>query len=305
MRKSVNTNYSGTTYHHVGSAHLVDPDGNQIVELHIPDTDKPLSKEGFGCSVAIDGDYILVGACIRKNGGQSGAGSTYLFKRETGAMVKLIDHPNPIVSAHFGYSVALDSNSGLIVIGAPNIGEGKAYLFNLDGEQIGIFDLPDPSSGERFGCSVAIDGYNILIGANSRGAKGAAYLFEYDHENSDNYLTLEPKDIFEDSDFQNNFGSLSDKALFGHSVSLDGNIALIGAPGQNATSDVVVATAGESYAFDIYSGKLTAIYRNPDPVKNDYFGGSVKLLGDAVLIGARNKMFEKVAAGAAYLFSTH
>jgi hypothetical protein len=87
--------------------------------------------------------------------------------------------------------------------------------------------------------------------------------------------------------------TLSTDALFGHSVSIDGDVALVGAPAQSAV-----------FQFDVETGELTTIYLDPSPSTFEYFGGSVKVVGDAVLIGAPDKRNENgVFAGAAFLYN--
>ncbi|MCA2666585.1 MAG: hypothetical protein IM502_06775, partial [Microcystis sp. M045S2] len=145
---------------------------------------------------------------------------------------------------------------------------------------IGIFD--------QFGGSVAIDGNNALVGAlgADRGATdtGAAYLFD---TTTGNLLRtfLNPTPATQD--------------YFGGSVAIDGNNVLIGALFDDNTG---VIDAGAAYLFDATTGNLLRTFLNPTPATEDYFGNSVAISGNNVLIGARLDNTGAIDAGAAYLF---
>lgn len=89
--------------------------------------------------------------------------------------------------------------------------------------------------------------------------------------------------------------------LFGTAVSVDGNYAVIGAPGPSSNSTI----PGAAYVF-FRSGvtwsqqqKLTA----SDGIVGNEFGGSVSISGDTVVVGSSFNAPESVSgAGAAYVF---
>jgi len=134
----------------------------------------PQDSAFFGSSVALVGDYLVVGA----PGAANDSGAVYVFKREGGTwhQVQKIVSPTPIASGEFGNSVA--TNIGWIVIAEPGDGEvsntpGRAFLYEL-----GPVTQPEhwtlkhefaptvplgPKS--RFGHRVGIDGNNrnVLI----------------------------------------------------------------------------------------------------------------------------------------------
>lgn len=89
--------------------------------------------------------------------------------------------------------------------------------------------------------------------------------------------------------------------LFGYSVSVAGNVALIGACYANPSGD----NSGAAYVFERIAGdtnnwrlvkKLTA----SDGVAWDRFGISVSMAGDVALVGASTS--DPAGAGAAYMF---
>ena len=79
------------------------------------------------------------------------------------------------------------------------------------------------------------------------------------------------------------------------SVSVDGNYAVIGAPGDNLDqgSAYVLYYNGSSWES---IAKLTA----SDGRTDDYFGGSVSISGDCIIIGAERYYSDN--KGAAYIF---
>ena len=80
--------------------------------------------------------------------------------------------------------------------------------------------------------------------------------------------------------------------IFGISVVLNGNTALIGALGDNNN-------ASSAYLFDISSGARLRTFLSPNPGAGDEFGISVALSGNTALIGADGFNSN---AGAAYLY---
>ena len=82
---------------------------------------------------------------------------------------------------------------------------------------------------------------------------------------------------------------------FGDAVALSGNIALIGAPGDDNRS-------GSAYLFDIGTGKQLFKLTASDRAPVDRFGSSVSLTGDRALIGAGLDDNVSTDDGSAYLF---
>ena len=139
----------------------------------------------FGTSVAISGDYALVGAPANDGGVR---GHAYVYYRNhitpdswgQQAQLQASDGGGP---DNFGTSVAL--SDPYAVVGAPSL--ETAYLFTRSGGSWGTGTLPsaetlqlEPSdglAGDLFGTSVAVIQTHALVGA----AIGeAAYLYERD-----------------------------------------------------------------------------------------------------------------------------
>ncbi|WP_236619925.1 FG-GAP repeat protein [Micavibrio aeruginosavorus] len=94
---------------------------------------------------------------------------------------------------------------------------------------------------------------------------------------------------------------------FGSSISLSGNLILVGAVLDESNGTNGTADAGRAYVFDIDTGALVSTLNNPSPNANDYFGGFVGLSGTLALVGAENDESNgtngTTDAGRAYVFN--
>jgi len=87
--------------------------------------------------------------------------------------------------------------------------------------------------------------------------------------------------------------------LFGKSISIDRNYVLIGANRDNTGAN----NAGSVYLFDT-SGNLLQTINNPKPIRGDFFGDSVSIYGNNILVGAIGVDAGTEDAGSVYLFNT-
>ena len=84
---------------------------------------------------------------------------------------------------------------------------------------------------------------------------------------------------------------------FGHSVAIDGGIAIVGAPSHGAT--------GAAYLFDTSTGLETAHLVPNDGASGDRFGHSVSISGTTAIVGSiYHNPNGTTGMGAAYLFNT-
>lgn len=146
--------------------------------------------DDFGISVALSGDFAVVGAPGDDEEAED-AGAAYVFERVGHAWVqraKLTAGADAISNDEFGASVAISGNT--IIVGAAEAdplevtNAGAAYVFRQDGEAWPLEQLliaDDMTELDRFGSAVAIDGDNVAIGARFHGTPGnvpgAAYVF--------------------------------------------------------------------------------------------------------------------------------
>lgn len=155
----------------------------------------------FGYSVAIDGNYVIVGAFLEDptipypfGSAQTNAGSAYVFERSgTGwTQISKLTAPDGTTSDEFGNSVAISGNH--IVVGvARKYGSGyysgAAYVFYMfpgtnNWQYVQKLVASDETASDFFGKSVAIEGNRIIVGAwredpNGITNAGCAYVFDY------------------------------------------------------------------------------------------------------------------------------
>jgi len=287
---------------HAGSAYVYKKDRNnhvvQIAKLTASDAE---AGSSFGSSVAINGEYIVIGAYHEDTHGNQ-AGCAYLFKRNSNDTLTQIDQfTSRDIEAgdEFGTSVSIHGN--YIVIGAPKedaagINDaGSAYLFkyNPDGtvSQVAKLSASNISENAYFGYAVAVDGNYIVAGAFNGEAShtGSAYLFKRISDTDINQIAKLTADDAESGD------------RFGISVAIDGEYIVLGADGESQRGFM----AGSAYLFKRFSdtevteiAKLTA----NDGQENNRFGISVAISGDYIIVGAEAESELGFMAGSAYLF---
>jgi hypothetical protein len=85
---------------------------------------------------------------------------------------------------------------------------------------------------------------------------------------------------------------------FGSAVAISGHTLVVGAPGHNQSNGVVYVFTEDSNGFWSGVAELTA----SDAVAHIYFGGSVGINGNTIVVGASDPCLECTLPGAAYVF---
>jgi hypothetical protein len=260
----------------------------------------PVTIDGFGISVAIDGETALVGVWQDDDKGVD-SGAAFVFVRSGGVWCEQqkLTAVDGQAGDRFGWSVALSGDTALLGAERDDDGgadAGSAYVFvRTDGtwSQQEKFVPGDAAAGDELGWSVALDGDTALVGADrdddpAAGADvGAVYVFVRTGSGWNQQQKLTAAD-----------GAPDD--LFGQSVALSGDTALVGA----ASDDDKGGGSGSAYVFVRTSGawsqqqKLTA----GDGAAGDLFGWSVALRGDTALVGAPRDDDKGTDSGSAYVF---
>lgn len=273
----------------LGQAHLFDVgSGNLIYNLNDP---TPTTNDYFGYSVDIDNGYIVVGATGDDTLGNA-IGQAHIFEVATGNLLFTLNDPSPTTADRFGASVGINGNN--IIVGAPGddsngTDDGQAYLFDAtSGNLLQTFSAPASALSNQFGVTVALDGNNVLIGSpydNSDGTNvGRAYLY--------------------DAVSGNLLHTLSDPTItgadnFGVSLDIEGSRILVGARHDSSSG----VETGQAHLFDTLTGNLLETFNDPSPTDFDWFGSSVALNGNHVLIGARYDENFSAYTGSAHLFN--
>ena len=261
--------------------------GQQVAKLLASDGE---AYDQFGYCVAISGDAAVIGAPREDENGDE-AGAAYVFDVTTGQQVAKVIAPDGQIGDFFGNSVAISGETA--VIGAPGDDDngyfsGAAYVFDLTtGQQVSKLLASDGEVSDYFGRSVAISGDTAVIGAwgddDNGSFTGAAYVF--DVTTGQQVAKLLAQD-----------GEASD--YFGDSVAISGDVAVIGAYGDDDNG----SSAGAAYVFDLTTGQQITKLITSDGEVNDWLGRSVAISGDTTVIGAQLDDDRGPDAGATYVF---
>lgn len=215
--------YAGIGGDWSGSAYVYKRTGTSWAEEAKLRASDAAASDQFGWSIAIDGDTVVVGSVYD----ESQTGSAYVFTRSgtTWTQAQKLVANDAAVEDAFGVSVAIDGNSIAIGAGWKNTFVGAAYVFVYDGSswvQQAELTASDGTNGNEFGMAVDISGDRVAVGARFVNMwTGEAYIFDRDG------TTWSEAAHFNATD-----GEYFDQ--FGWSIALDGNMVLMGAPGELA-----------------------------------------------------------------------
>lgn len=197
-----------------------------------------------------------------------------------------------------GYAVAVAGDTA--VLGAPHDGgdapfAGAAYVFGRTGASWTLqarLAASDAEEWDRFGSAVAIDGDTIVVGAYGNDdldytepilVAGAAYVFVRSGGTWAEQAKLVPTTTF-------------DTMWFGYAVDVDGDRICVGAPGDDAG-----ANFGSAFVYERAGTAWTQTAAlASDPLDGAFFGWSVAVDGDTVVVGAPQGAEELI--GAVYVY---
>jgi hypothetical protein len=255
----------------------------------------------FGCAVALDGDTAVIGSAPP---GQPGV---HVFTRSGSQWsVQQVLVGNDTASGHrFGFAV--DVSGDTAVVGAPGYAGaatgstgGAAYVFVRSGsnwtQQARLMDAGTYASS-LFGWSVAVDGNTVVAGDPSYDSGSTRTGIARVYVRSGSNWSLQSTLIAP----AQNGGTYP---LFGTSVALDGDTAVVGMPAwvessarPNAGMAVVYVRSGTNWSRQETLQATSQTYRN-------HLGESVAISGDTVLAGApgiQRKSYQGVALEHTYL----
>jgi hypothetical protein len=281
-----------------GSAYIFTNDGNTWTQ-----TDKLLASDGnanesFGDVVSIHGSYLIVGA-PGEDSGFTNQGAAYIFHYNGSNWVEeaKIQPSDPAASDFFGKAVSISGD--YVLIGAfqdddNGTDSGSAYVFKRDGTswtQEAKLTPGDGAANDEFGRAVSISGEYAIVGAyndDDEGTNsGAAYIFKRENTTWSETAKITPGD-----------GASNDN--FGIAVSISGNYAIVGSKlsdpkGSESGSAYLYKRSGESWYQVV---KLTGT----DSWPTDYYGASVAISDNNIMIGAYGNDDNGSSSGSAYIY---
>jgi len=273
----------------------------------------------FGFAVSISGNTIVVGA----HGTSSSSGAVYVFVQPPGGWKGSLHETAKLTASDavgnqvLGRSVSISGNT--VVAGSPqdpptdgvNKYQGAAYVFVepttggwVDMTQTAKLTSSDGVRLAEFGYSVGIDGDTVVVGQPSplpgvqATTAGAAYVFVRPTSGWMGNLT-------ETAKLTASHGVDGDR--LGNFVAVSGNTIVAGAP--LATTVGSAFQQGAAYVFvEPTTGGWVNMTQTAQLTSNDgttkgYFGRSVAISGDTVVVGApAQTVGSNTGQGAAYIF---
>ncbi|MHC4617057.1 MAG: hypothetical protein ACYTEQ_04815 [Planctomycetota bacterium] len=267
------------------------PAGANWWEQHKMTASDAGAGDRFGMCVSISGAYAIAGAPRDSDNG-SDSGSAYVFNREDPNWSEQAKLTASDANAEDKFGLSASISGDYAVVGAPfndSNGDdcGSAYVFQRTGEnwtEQAKLTASDGGAGDYFGYSVSIDGNYVVVGAYgdepNGETSGSAYVFRRDGTTWTEEAKLTASD-----------GAASDE--FGHSVSINGEWAILGARGDDFRigAAYIFKREGTNWTEHV---KLTA----PGSANNDYFGHSVSISANYAIVGA----YQNAGAGYAFTF---
>ena len=259
----------------------------------------PAALANFGSSVSSSGNMVVVG--VPGHEGYKGAAYVYRLNGTIWELAAELTAGDGAEYDFFGQAVSISANT--VVVGAPNNSatvnsvtipySGAAYVFKNNGslwELSAKLTASDAATSDGFGVSVSTSGNTIVVGSPGQGDmdSGAAYVYALNGTRWEQIAKLPQAPV----DFSN----------FGQSVSISGDMIVVGAPFDTAHDGTSYAGAAYVFKHDstgwVQMEKLTAT--TGDAAMWDGFGFSVSVSGNTVAIGAP---WDEGITGAAYVFA--
>jgi hypothetical protein len=270
-----------------------------------------VSTDYFGWAVKHVGDVAVIGSNSHNRGENGTEGAAYVFTRSDGTWTETQElegsDSTPGDGRQFGSAIAFDGTT--LMIGAPSADwsstgyiPGAVYVFaNSGGTWTETQRLVpgDGADGDQFGFSVAFDGANAVIGApganiGANAHQGAVYAFD----GSSGSWTELVKLVADD-------GVAYDQ--LGQSVSIDGNMALVGSWSHNddPSGTPPPPKPGAAYLYTASHGtwNFSTKVAASDGSDGDSFGWDVGIDGTTLIVGTQGTVGDNEFQGAAYIYA--
>jgi FG-GAP repeat len=300
--------YGASGILNMGLAYIFNKTSNgwtQVARLAAKD-----SAEGayFGGSVAISGDYAIVGSANKKVNNNTAQGKAYVFRRNGTAwqLDTALVKPNGVAFEDFGWAVgvcAYNTGGAGIAIGIPysdatgqDRGEVYCYKRNTNNTWTFVQNIipTDLANSDYYGTAIAMDTDYVAIGATGQdnityayADAGAAYIYAFGGG------------VW---NFQQKLQGTTLRGQFGFSLSISSNKLAVGAPWattySNTSSSVFIyARTGNTWAmttslfvynFEVVpnAGQIQPVSGSSISIANLTFGITVSLSGNTLLVGA-------------------
>ncbi len=266
-------------------------------------------------AIGVDGD--------QSDNSVGGAGAAYVFTRSgnTWSQQAYLKASNPNFNDQFGHSVAISGDT--VVIGAHLEGSnatgvggsqndntapqaGAVYVFTRSGNiwsQQTYLKASNTNTRDQFGHSVAISGETVVIGAiaessnatgtngdqsdNSAGNSGAAYVFTRSGNTWSQQAYLKASNTGSGDQFGNSVDIANDSVVISAHRESNGATGVDG--NQNSVNSAFFSGAAYVFTRSGNTWSQQAYLKASNTGGNDFFGSSVAIAGDTVVVGASSE----------------
>ena len=239
----------------------------QVAVLRTPSA---LTFDRFGEAVAVFGNTIVVGAPGVLRGGRA-----FVFRRVDARWQLWRElHGSDVVATDDSFGGSVGVAGSVIAVGASTHRHmGMAYLFGLrrgTWRQFAKFHAKDTATNDEYAYSLSLSPQFLVVGALGHGATGAAYVYS---------KVVGWKQVAE-------FYGSRHGELFGWSVSVSGETAVIGAPGP---FDHVPRISGRAYVYVTRPGRpwhgMAVLHGGPSNL-GSFYGFAVAASNSRIAVGA-------------------
>lgn len=278
-----------------GVVYIFEYDGSNWSETTQLQASNVASRGRFGRSVSIRENELLVGAAKTT----ANKPAAYLFEFDGSEWSEREQFFLNSLNRPIDYSEEIALFNEFALIGAPdeaiydsNTGSVRAYKLRQNDTE-GYLVIPGDSPDHNFfGAAMSQSERWLIVGSPRDDGMGidagAAHIYEWKNGTWEETASLRPDD-------------LSSEDYFGLSVSVYGNRAVVGASQQQIGN---WRYAGTAYVYDyngeswVFSTKLLA----SDLARGAFFGSSVSMGENRILVGAERSLGGADDSGAAYVF---
>jgi FG-GAP repeat len=242
-------------------------------------------NDGFGFNVSISGNYAIVGAPFDDVGTNANQGSVsiYQFNGTKWVQIQKITDATGATDDNFGSSVSISGSYAIVGTNSDDVGtsvnQGSVSIYQLSaGTWVLMEKIIDATgaAGDNFGYSVSISGTHAIVGAKNDDVgvnydQGSASIYQF---NGTNWVQMQK--------ITDATGAMDD--LFGYSVSISGNRAIVGA----SNDDDINTDQGSVSIYKLSVGTWVLMQKITDAFSASYdnFGSSVSISGNYAIVGA-------------------
>jgi len=261
--------------------------------------------DGFGRSVGIADNSVVIGAIGHATNGNIRQGKAYVFERPTNGWVNMTETAQLTASdgaENDSYGISVSISGSTVAVGASRHDEGES----VDVGSAYFYESPESNTTEdqstqgrglvglnNYGLATAIDENTAVVGAPfEEAAKGAAYVLE---RNGNEWTTVARLTASDGAD----------RDFFGGSVAVSGSVIAVSARSHETNGNRL---QGKVYVFERPANGWediteTAQLTSSDGAASDFFGVSMSISGNTVVVGATGQDVDGIQnKGKAYVF---